>query len=66
MKLHNIDKALLRAILTYLAFIAIFIAIGLLFGCTPSRKMVMPDVCKPAKKAKYEMVRPEPTIKRKK
>ena len=44
----------------------ILLIILMLTSCTPTSKMVMPDGCKPAKKAKYEMVKPEPTIERKK
>ncbi len=65
-KLDKIDKALLQAIGIYLAVIAALILISLLFSCTASHKMVMPDGCKKKKPPTYEMVKPEPTIKRKK
>jgi hypothetical protein len=33
-------------------------------SCTPSRKMVMPDGCKPPKKVEHEMIKPTPKIER--
>lgn len=47
-------------------YLVILLIMFLTCSCAPSHKMVMPNGCKPPKKAKHEMVNPEPTIKRKK
>ena len=62
-RVKNLEDAVRK--LAIAMCLAVLLAILLLAtSCTPTAKMVMPDGCKPAKKAKYEIIKPEPKIER--